>query len=69
MSGSGYQSFLEIQLRPQKSTQSPREPYFFQIKRTGAPWEEQEGQINPLARFLSMNLCRVASSSWDKEYI
>ena len=29
MSRSGYQSFLEIQLRPWKSMQSQREPSFF----------------------------------------
>jgi len=69
MSGSGYRSFLEIQLRPWKLMQSRREPSFFQIKRTGAPWGERDGQINPVARFSSMNLHRVASSSWDKEYI
>ena len=67
MSRRGYRSFLEIWLRPQKSTQSQREPSFFQIKRTGAPWGEWGGRINPVARFLSMNLHRAASSSWDKE--
>ena len=67
MSGSGYRSFLEIRLSPLKSMQSCSEPSFLRIKRTRAPWGEHEGRINPVARFLSMNLCRAASSSWDKE--
>jgi len=51
MSGSGYQSFLEIWLRPWKLMQSQRELSFFQIKSTGAPWGEKGGWINPIARF------------------
>src|SRR5882724_1976908 len=45
MSGSGYWSFLEICLRPPKSMQSQREPSFFRIKRTSAPWGEWDGWI------------------------
>jgi len=67
MSGNGYRSFFEIQLRPWKSTQSRREPSFFRMKRTGAPWGDREGRMNPVARFSSMNLRRAASSSWDNE--
>jgi len=46
---------------------SRREPSFFRMKRTGAPWGEREGRMNPVVRFSSMNLRRAASSSWDKE--
>src|SRR5882724_10097703 len=62
MSRSGYWSFLEIRLRPQKLTQSQREPSFFRIKRTGAPWGEWDGWINPVARFLSMKLYEITQS-------
>src|SRR5882724_5459564 len=67
MSRSGYRSFLEIRLSPLKLTQSRSEPYFLWIMRTGAPWGECEGWINPVARFSLMNLHRATSSSWDKE--
>jgi len=39
------------------------------MKRTSAPWGEWEGWINPVARFSSMNLLRVASSSWTRSIL
>jgi len=50
------------------NTESKR-AVFLPNKRTSAPWGECDGQINPAAMFSSMNLHRVASSSWDQEYI
>jgi len=51
MSGSGYQSFWEIWLRL-RSQHKLREPSFFQMKRTGAPWEEQDGTDEPCSKVL-----------------
>jgi len=56
------QVFFENLIESSKKTQSHSEPSFLWIKRTGAPWGEHEGLITPVARFLSMNLCRAASS-------
>jgi len=50
--------FLEIRLSPLKLTQSRSEPSFLQIKRTG-PHGWAWGWINPVDRFLLMNLCRA----------
>jgi len=68
MSRSGYQSFLEIRLRL-GNQHKVKESSFFQIKRAGAPWGEQEGWINTVTRFSSMKLHRAASSSWKRSIL
>jgi hypothetical protein len=47
--------FLLDLLSPQKSTHNRSEPSFFQANRTGAPWGDKDGRINPVSRLSSIN--------------
>jgi len=66
MSGSGYRSFREIRLSPSEVNAKSKRASFFWMKEL-EPHGGVRGMMNPVARFSSMNLCRAASSSWDKE--
>ena len=65
--GSGYRSFFVILLSPRKSTQSWRELSFFFMNRTGALWDDDVKQMNPLVRFSSMNSFNASCSNLDNE--
>src|SRR6266705_6770654 len=45
-----------------------RDPSFFRTKRTGAAWEEDEGQMKPEAKCSSRNVRRASSSNGEREY-
>jgi len=61
--------FLEIWLRPRKSTQRHSEPSFFLTNKTGAPCGDEVGQIKPMLRFSSMNSFRASCSDAEREYM
>ena len=58
MSGSGYRSFLEIWLRPQKSTQSQREPSFFPDEKDWSSMGRVRGTDEPCSKVLINELTK-----------
>jgi len=45
------------------------EPSFFLTNKTGAPYEDEVGQIKPILRFSSMNSLKASYLDAEKEYI
>ena len=66
--GSGYWSFFMILFRPQKSMQWQREPSFFQTKRTGVAWGENNWQMKLFIRCSSRKSQRDPCSDREREY-
>jgi len=62
---------LEMQLRPQKSTQRYSKLSFFlmNMNKTSVLYREEVGQIKSILRFFSMNSLRASCSDAEREYI
>lgn len=68
INGRGYRFLIIFSLRSRYSRQSHSEPSFILTNRMGKPAGDDDGRMNPFARFLSSHIRRTSSSCLESEY-